>query len=231
MQLQADEIRIAAASNLRYVLPELATEFEKQTGHQLAISYAASGTLTTQIQHGAPFDVFLSADPYYIKMLIKSGIAKGEPANYAQAQLALYASHHSSLNIDEGMLSLKLALEQGTLNKVAIANPRHAPYGQAAKKALEKAGIWQQIQPHLLMAENASQAVQFSLSSSVDAGLVPFGHIIQPKLALQGRYIILSETLQQQGIAIKKSSDTAQQFLDFILKPAAKLLFQKNGFL
>ncbi|MBL1322046.1 MAG: molybdate ABC transporter substrate-binding protein [Methylophaga sp.] len=231
MPLQADEIRVAAAANLRYVLPELAKVFEQGTSHKLAISYAASGTLTTQIQHGAPFDVFLSADPYYIQRLRKLDLTVGEPVNYAKAQLALFASHHSSLNIEEGLLSLKIALEQGKLNKIAIANPRHAPYGQAAKRELENLGIWQEIQPHLLIAENASQAVQFALSSTVDAGLVPYGHIIQPKLASQGVFIKLDATLQQQGIIIQGASDNAMQLMKFIQQKEAKTIFSEYGFL
>lgn len=229
--LQADEIRVAAASNLRYVLPILAKEFEKQTGHQLAISYAASGTLTTQIQHGAPFEIFLSADPYYIERLIKAEFTEGKPVNYAEAQLVLFAAKHSRLNITEGMLSVKTALAQGKLNKIAIANPRHAPYGQAAQKELEQLGIWQEIQAHLLMAENASQAIQFCLSSSVDACLVAYGHVIQPEIAEKGAFIKLDTTLQQQAILVRGASTTAQQFLKFLEQSQAKIILSQYGFL
>ncbi len=231
LPLQAEEIRVAAASNMRYVLPELAKQFEQQTGHHLAISYAASGTLTTQIKHGAPFDVFLSAKPYYIKLLRKAELTEGEPVNYAQAQLVLFSSNNSPLNIEEGIGGLKTALKQGKINKIAIANPRHAPYGQAAQKVLEEAGVWQKVQTHLLIAENASQAVQFSLSSSVDAALVPLGHVIQPAIALQGRYVKLNKTLQQQAIQIKGSSEVAKQFLNYIQQKQAKTLFSQYGFL
>jgi len=231
MPLQANEIRVAAATNLRYVLPAIAKEFEKQTGYQLAISFAASGTLTTQIQHGAPFEVFLSADPHYVERLIKAEFTEGDPVNYAQAQLALFAAKHSPLNIDDGIVSLKIALEQGKLNKLAIANPRHAPYGQAAQKELEKLGIWQQIQPHLLVAENASQAIQFCLSSSVDAGIVAYGHVIQAVIAEKGRYIKLETTLQQQAILVRGASESAKQFINFIQQQPAKTIFLQYGFL
>ena len=231
MQLQADEIRVAAAANLRYVLPELAEVFEQQTGHQLAISYAASGTLTTQIQHGAPFDVFLSASPNYTDRLIKAGFTEGDPVNYAQAQLVLFASNNSVLNIGEGIQSLKVALEKGKLNKIAIANPRHAPYGQAAQLELEKLGIWQQIQPHLLIAENASQAVQFSLSSSVDAGLVPLGHILQPAIVSQGEFVKLDILLQQQGVLVRGAPEIAKQLLSYLHQTKAKTILYQYGFL
>ena len=222
---------MAAATNLHYVLPELAKEFEEQTGHQLVISYAASGTLTTQIQHGAPFELFLSANPEYIDRLIKAGLTEGKPINYAQAQLALFAANDSSLNIEDGIQSLKQALEQGKLKKIAIANPRHAPYGKIARKVLEKAEIWEKIQTHLLIAENASQAVQFSLISSVDAALVPLGHVIQPSIASLGRFVKIEARLQQQTILMLGASEAAQQFLIYIQQQQAKALFSQYGFL
>ena len=231
LPVQAEGIRVAAAANLRYVLPELAAGFEKQSGYQLAISYAASGTLTTQIQHGAPFDVFLSASPSYIERLVNAELTEGKPVNYAQAQLVLFASHHSSLNIQDGLLGLTQALKQGVLNKIAIANPRHAPYGKAAQTELEALGVWKKIQDHLLMAENASQAVQFALSSSVDAGFVPYGHVIQKNITSKGRFIVLDETLQQQAILVNGSSAVANNFLNYLQSQQAKIVFLKYGFL
>lgn len=231
VQVKAADIRVAAATNLRYVLPELAEEYEQQAGHQLAVSYAASGTLTTQIQHGAPFEVFLSANPDYIQRLIKAGLTESEVVDYAHSQLALFAARHSLLDVDDSLHGLKTALKQGRLNKVAIANPRHAPYGQAAQSELEQAGIWQQIQPHLLIAENASQVVQFSLSTSVDAGFVPYAHIIQPQLASQGRFVKLDVVLPQQAVLVRGASDYADQFLKFIQTERARTIFLKHGFL
>ena len=230
-QVQANEIRVAAAANLRYVLPELAELFQQQTGHRLAVTYAASGTLTTQIQHGAPFELFLSASPDYVQRLIKAELTEGEAINYAQAQLALFASNHSKLSVDAGLQGLKEVLFRGDLNKVAIANPRHAPYGQVAKTVLEEAGIWQLIQPHLLMAENATQAVQFTLSSTVDAGFVPYAEIIQPQLASQGRFIKLDVKLQQQAVLLNGASQQAKLFLAFIQIMDAHDIFIKHGFL
>lgn len=230
-QLQAAEIRVAAASNLRYVLPELAEQFEHDTDHQLAISYGASGTLTTQIQHGAPFDVFMSANTDYIKRLIKSKLTQGNALTYAHSQLALFLPHHSSLAVEEGMQGLKVALEQNQLRKVAIANPRHAPYGQAAMRELQDLGIWQPIQPNLLLAENALQVVQFSLSTSVDAGFIPYSHIIQPKIASRGRYILLQTRLPQQAIVTRDASADAVAFLTFLQTDQAGDSLIKHGFL
>ncbi len=229
--VRADKLHIAAAANLRFVLPELIAGFEHETGHQVSASYAASGTLTTQIQHGAPFELFLSASPAYIQRLIDAELTQGNAINYAQAQIAFFASNKSELDIDEQLNGLKLSLEQGSLNKIAIANPRHAPYGQAAQSALEQAGLWQQIQPYLLMAENASQVIQFSLTSSVDAGFIPYGHIIQPRFLSLGKFVKLDERLQQQAILLRNATEIAEQFLDFIQTDTAHEIFSKHGFL
>lgn len=228
--VQAETLHIAAASNLRFVLPELIEKFEQQTEQHISVSYAASGTLTTQIQHGAPFKLFLSAHPTYIQRLIDAKLTQGHAVNYAQAQLALFSSNDSTIQIDKDLNGLKQAIEQGVLNKVAIANPHHAPYGQAAKLILENARLWQQIQPYLLRAENASQAVQFALTPSVEAAFVPYAHIIQPQLASRGRFVKLDITLQQQAVLLKNATSISKQFMKFIQTESAQMLFIKHGF-
>ncbi|MDH5357193.1 MAG: molybdate ABC transporter substrate-binding protein [Gammaproteobacteria bacterium] len=230
-QAQANEIRIAAAANLRYVLPELVERFQDLTGDQVSVTYAASGTLTTQILHGAPFELFLSANSDYIQRLVKAALTEGKVINYAQAQLALFSSHQSKLVLDDSLDCLKVALEHGNLKKVAIANPRHAPYGQAAEKVLRNAGIWKQIQPHLLIAENASQVAQFSLSTAADAGFVPYAHVIQPQLSSLGRFIKLDAVLQQQAVLLRGASQQARHFLTFIQTIDVIDIFTKHGFI
>jgi molybdate transport system substrate-binding protein len=229
--LQASEVQIAAAANLRYVLPSLIVEFKQQTGHHINVSYAASGTLTTQIQHGAPFEVFFAADPSYILRISNQELSEGEVINFARSQIVLFASTQSPLSLDADLRGLKLALDRGELNKVAIANPMHAPYGQAAQNLLEQAGVWQKIQSSLLIAENASQVLQFALSSQVDAGFVPYSYMLQPQISSQGRYIKLNETLSQQAVLIRGASPVARQFLAFIQTESAKAIFRMQGFI
>lgn len=229
--LKASEIQIAAASNLRYVLALLVTDFEQQSGHHINVSYAASGTLTTQIQYGAPFEVFFSAEPSYIVRLTEQGLSKGEVIDFAEAQMVLFASNKSSLKLDVNLNNIKLALARGELRKIAIANPVHAPYGQAAQNLLEKAKIWQKIQSHLLNAENASQALQFALSSQVDAGFIPYSYVLQPQILLKGRYIKLKKTLPQQVVLIHGASTEAKQFIEFIQTEPAKAILRMQGFI
>lgn len=230
-QVSAAEMRVGAASNLRFVLPELASLFEQDTGHQVHISFAASGTLASQIQHGAPFDIFMSASPVYINHLIELEQTEGEVVDYAKALLALYANHDSTLQLDEELNSLKQAVATNTLNKVVIANPEHAPYGQLAKQLLQQKGLWQQIQPHLLIAENAAQSLQFSMSPQVSVGFVPYTYVIQPNIEHTGNSIQLAGELSQQAVAVKGSQKEAEQWLAFLSSPQAKQALSQHGFL
>lgn len=229
--LSASEIRVGAASNLRFVLPQLANSFEQQTGHTLHISFAASGTLASQIQHGAPFDVFMSANPQYVSLLAAEGYTTGKIVSYADALLALYSRNESGLTLDSDLNSIKQALENKTLKKVVIANPQHAPYGQLAKQLLEKQGLWQVVQPHLLIAENAAQSLQFSMSPQVSVGFVPYTYVMQPNIAKTGHSLKLNLTLLQQAVCIRGATEIAQQWLQFLSSPEAKSLLNQNGFL
>lgn len=229
-QVQANEVSVAAATNLRYVLPEIAEKFEQQTGHHLALSFAASGTLTTQILHNAPFEVFLSANPDYVERLIDAKKTDGGAIEFSQAQLALYAAKHSSLDLDADLHFLTTALKTKHLKKVVMANPKHAPYGKAAEAVLRKAGLWESIQPYLLVAENASQAVQFAMSTSVDVGFVPYAHVIQPKLKSLGSYVKLDSRLSQQAVLLTGASEAAKQFLIFLQTNEAEQILLEHGF-
>jgi molybdate transport system substrate-binding protein len=227
----SDVFRIAAATNLRYVLPEITAKFHETTGHNVTVSYAASGTLTTQIIHGAPFQVFLSANPAYIEQLHAAKRIETKVTTFAYGQLALFSATHAMLDVVKGIPSIKAALQQSKLKKVAIANPSHAPYGQAAKEQLEKFGLWDEIQAHLLVAENASQATQFTLSSRSSVGFIPFTHAIQPQISKRGAFIKLDSLLPQQAAVISPSSDVANAFVTFLSSNEAADILTSQGFL
>jgi len=230
-QLEATELRIGAASNLRFVLPDLAQLFERQTTNTIHISYAASGTLASQIQHGAPFDIFMSANPYYVLQLKKRGYTKGNAIDYAQAQLAIFSTDSSKIVLDSDLNFIKQALANKTLKKVVIANPQHAPYGQAAKKLLERYGLWQQVKSHLLIAENAAQSLQFSMSPQASLGFVPYTYVIQPKIAATGHWLKLDTQLTQQVVIVKGADIVAQQWLNFLFSKSAQQRLVEHGFL
>lgn len=231
MGASAETLRVAAAANLRFVLPELISEYEQSSQHKINVTYGASGNLATQIIHGAPYDVFFSANPLFIDILMEQQKHRGQRINYAYSEIVLFANQHSSINLDNKLQGLKQAIEQNQLEKFAIANPKHAPYGKLAQNLLMEADIWQTIQPQLLLAESASQTLQFALTSNVDAAILPYPYMTQEKIKQQGRYIKLPGELSQQLIITKDASLLAEPFITFITSEAAGKIFIKHGYL
>ena len=155
---------IAAASDLRFALDEISQKFTNDTGLKVKISYGSSGNFAAQIQNGAPFELFLSADEKYIQQLHRSGVARDAGVLYAQGQLAIVVPKAGSLSVDSELKGLSEALAAGRITRFAIANPDHAPYGEKAKEALQFMQLWDPIQPKLILGENVSQAGQFAIS-------------------------------------------------------------------
>ena len=227
---QASSLRVAAAADLRYVMPDLIAAFKAESGVDVAVTYAASGNLTSQIRHGAPYDVFFSANPSYIRLLVEEGLTAGNAIDYAQGYLALFANRHSSVKVDRELTGLEAALASGNISKIAIANPQHAPYGQAAVRVLNQAGLYDKAKPFLLLAENASQVTQFSLTADVDIGFIPYTHALQPAIARRGQSVRLDIKLQQQMVVLKSHQQGSAEFAHFIQTEPAKRLFQQHGF-
>lgn len=231
MGVSADTLRVAAAANLRFVLPELIREYEQSSQHKINVTYGASGNLVTQIIHGAPYDVFFSANPLYIEKLIEQQKHRGQRIDYAYSEMVLFANQHSSLKLDSGLQGLKQAIEQNQLEKFAIANPKLAPYGKLAQNLLMEANLWEGIQPQLLLAESASQTLQFALTSNVGGAILPYPYMTQEKINQQGRYIKLAGELCQQVIITKAASAVAESFIDFITSESAGKIFIKHGYI
>ncbi len=164
--LYADEINIAVASNFTYTLRSLAADFKVNTGHEVRISNASSGKLFAQIQHGAPYDIFLSADEKRPDLLIKEHKASVEGAYvYALGKLIMLSNIQDADNCRNVLFSKQL-------NRLAIANPKIAPYGMAARQVLEKLDLWQQLQSRVVMGENITQTLQFVSTKNAEAGFV-----------------------------------------------------------
>lgn len=231
MGASADTLRVAAAANLRFVFPELISEYEQSSQYKINVTYGASGNLATQIIHGAPYDVFFSANPLYIETLIEQQKHRGQPIDYAHSEIVLFANQHSSLTLDTELQGLKQAIEQNQLEKFAIANPTHAPYGKLAQNLLMEANLWEVVQPNLLLAESASQTLQFALTSNVDGAILPYPYMTQEKIKQQGRYIKLAGELSQQLIITKDASTFAEAFIDFITSESAGKIFIKHGYI
>jgi molybdate transport system substrate-binding protein len=229
----AQPLRVAAASDLQAALPGLAAQFEKDTGHPVALTFGSSGNFFTQLQNGAPFDVFLSADIDYPKRLERDGQAEpGSLYAYATGRIVLWTRNDSTIDLQRGLA----ALVDPLVRRVAIANPEHAPYGRAAVAALRHEGVYDRVQPKLVRGENISQAAQFVQSGNADVGIVALSLALAPALKSSGRYVDIPESIyppiEQAAVVVAASRQkpVAQQFVQFLKQPATLRTLQSFGF-
>ncbi len=203
LRAQNPSLRVAAAADLEPLLPSLLPEYERQSGQHVQASFASSATLATQIENGAPFDVFLSADMALPERIVRDGFASsGVPAQpYARGTLVLWTRNQSGL----GQLSMQL-LASPSVHSVAVANPQHAPYGHAAMQALTSLALLPLVQPKLRTAENIAQAAQFATTGNADVGLISLTSALT--LTALGHYVAVPQTAYQpilQGAVALKS--------------------------
>lgn len=233
-QAEVPALTIAAASDLAYCMDALNAEFRRQHPDvDLKATTGASGNFFAQIKAGAPFDVFLSADLSYPRELIKAGLAE-------ESSLLLYATGHLALwtTRDDIDLSAGLAaLKSPAVARIAIANPDVAPYGRAARAALQSAGVWAAVQSRLVLGENIAQTAQFVQTGNADAGVVSLSLVKAPKMAGVGRYIEIPEALhprlEQGGVITRhgKANPIAADYLRFLASPGARAVLDRHGFL
>lgn len=226
--------KVAAAANLKLPLEDIAAAFHKDTGKTVSPVFGSSGMLATQIMHGAPFELFLSADQAHVALLHDKGLTRDRGMLYAQGRLAIVAPLKSSLQVDGNLRGLVRLLESGKLHRFAIANPQHAPYGQQAVAVLHKLGIWQAMQQQLVYGENVAQATQFALSGSTDGGIVALSAVLSPSLEKRLRYAEISSELyaplQQHMVMLNNAGPVAQDFYAYLQQPAARAIFMHYGF-
>lgn len=225
---------VAAAADLSAVLKEVGERYEKKTGASVKLSFGASGALTQQIQNGAPFDLFFSADMDYPRQLISAGDADGASLyQYAVGKLVLWVPADSSLDVEHQSMSILL---DPSVKKIAIANPQHAPYGRAAVAALKHAGIYDRIVDRLVLGENISQAAQFVESSNAQAGFVALAHAAAPAMRGKGKYWEVPVDFYPplaQGVVVlshSKHKKEAADFLEYMKTKEVSELLQKYGF-
>ncbi len=230
----AQEITVAAAADMSAALPELVDAYTKKTGQTVKLSFGASGNLTNQIENGAPFDIFFSADEQYPQQLIKEGLASKDTLyRYAVGRLVLWIPNDSPLVLPE--LGIKALLDP-SIKKIAIANPATAPYGRAAEATLRHYEIYDKVSSRLVVGENIMQAAQFVQSGNAQAGLIALSHALAPALNAQGRYwkvpLDAYPTLNQAAVVLTRSKqqDAAHKFLDFLRTPEATSLLTSYGF-
>jgi molybdate transport system substrate-binding protein len=230
----AQEITVAAAADMSTALPQLVAAYTEKTGQAVKLSFGSSGSLTNQIENGAPFDIFFSADEQYPQQLIREELAlKDTLYRYAVGRLVLWVPNDSPLILPEVGIN---ALLDPSIKKIAIANPATAPYGRAAEATLRFYGIYNKVSSRLVVGENVTQAAQFVETGNAQAGLIALSHALAPALKDRGRYwkvpIDAYPTLNQAAVVLSKSKqkDAARKFLDFIRTPEASSLLTSCGF-
>jgi molybdate transport system substrate-binding protein len=229
----AQTLTVAAASDLQSALPAIASQFEKDTGQKVTLTFGSSGNFFTQIQNGAPFDVFLSADIDYPKRLEDSGQAeRGSLYQYATGRLVLWTRRDSGIDVRRGLT----VLGDERVRRIAIANPEHAPYGRAAVAALRHDGLYERVKARFVLGENISQAAQFAQTGAAQVGLLALALALSPTLKSSGTYIDIPESwyppIEQAAIVLTSSRQKtlARQFIDYLKKPESVRALQSFGF-
>lgn len=229
------EFKIAAAADLAVPLQAILKEFEKSQNATAQATYGASGTLTTQIEQGAPFDVFMSADTSYPKRLIEKKLADPKTlTTYTRGRLILYVL--PGIPEDVTHVGLK-ALTDPIIKRIAIANPEHAPYGRAAIDAMKHDGVYDQVKSKLVMAENVGQAAQFVKSGNAEAGLLALSAMFDRDMRRHGRVAEIDmnayPALDQAAVVTKhgENNPLAKAFVDYLNTQMSQGLFVRYGFM
>jgi molybdate transport system substrate-binding protein len=229
----AQTLKVAAASDLQFAMPALASQFEKDAGAGVNVTFGSSGNFFTQIQNGAPFDVFLSADVNYPRQLEAAGLAeRGSVVVYARGRIVLWARNDRALDLTRGLT----VLGDAGVARVAIANPAHAPYGRAAVAAMEHAGVYAGVRGKLVLGENISQAAQFAQSGNADAAIVALSLALAPAMKEAGHYVDIpagSYPPIEQGATVLRASGQkalASRFVAFLSQPKAVAILESFGF-
>lgn len=225
---QAEPLLVAAAASVEQAFTEIGAAFEAETGTQVSFVFGASGNLATQIENGAPFDVFAAANVAFVERLAARGlILPDTQAVYAQGRVALAVNRASGVNATrlEDLLDPAIA-------RIAIANPELAPYGLAAQQALQNQGLWEALQPKIVYGENVRQTLQYVQTGDAQAGLVALANVDVPEVTYTVVDAALHEPLDQAMavIAGRPHEDVARAFVAFILGPQGRDILSRHGF-
>lgn len=229
----AEELAIAAASDLNFAMKEMVSKFEIATGAKVNVSFGSSGHFFAQIQNGAPFDLYFSADIGYPKKLEEAGLTvSGTLYRYAVGRIVLWVPKTSKLDIAQGLDVLR----NSGIKKVAIANPKHAPYGRAAVSAMNYFQVYNSVKERLAFGGSVSQAAQFVESGAADIGIIALSLVLAPTMKASGRYwevpLEAHPAIEQGAVILKRSTrqDLARKFMDFMKDSEAREIMRRYGF-
>jgi molybdate transport system substrate-binding protein len=227
-QTGSPELIVAAAANLTEAFAEVGTSFTHETGIPVVFSFGATADLAKQIENGAPFDVFASADTAHVEQLERAGLlTPGTRATYARGRLVVWIPPGSNLKVER-----LEDLTAKTFERIAVGKPDVAPYGQAAVESLRAVGIWNQVEPKIIYAQNISQAKQYAATGNAEIAFIPLA-LVQ---AGAGNYLEVKESLHQpinQALGIIRESqkqEAARRFVDFLLSQKGEEIMLKRGY-
>lgn len=228
---QAQQLTIAAAADLKFALADIVSAFKQDnTNANITVVYGSSGKFQTQIQQGAPYDLYFSADISFPRALAEKGYAASAVMPYAVGRIVLW-----SARIDVSKMTLA-SLSQDQFRRIAIANPRHAPYGQRAMEALQAVGVLSAVESKLVYGENIAHAAHFVQTGNAQVGIIALALVLNPELANRGSYVLIPEHLHaplEQGFIITKraaNNDLAQRFADYMSHPEVRRIMTAYGF-
>ena len=226
--------RVAAAADLQFPLTEVADRFARKTGERVELVFGSSGTLARQIQDGAPFQLFLSADEALVDQLARAGRTRDAGALYGTGRIVLFAPPGSPLVPSEGLDGLARLISSGQVPRFAIANPEHAPYGRAAEQALRKRGLWDALRPALVLGENVSQAAQFATTGNAVGGIIAYSLALAPAMQERGTHFLIPaddhDPLRQRMVLLARAGPVAEQFYRYLQEPTARATLTRYGF-
>ncbi|MCS6855026.1 MAG: molybdate ABC transporter substrate-binding protein [Elioraea sp.] len=231
---QAEAPVIAAAADLKFALEEIVRRFEADGLGRVRLSLGSSGNLARQIEQGAPYQMFLSADEGFVFHLAERGLTRDRGALYAIGRIVLFVPPWSELAPDGSLSGLRAAIAAGRLRRLAIASPEHAPYGRAAMQALQRQGLWEAIRPALVFGENVAQAAQFAATGNSQGGIIAYSLAVAPQMAERGRFGLIPEEwhepLRQRMVLLRNAGPVAERFYRFMTESQARAVLARHGF-
>ena len=225
---------VAAAADLHYALDEILADYGRLQRDKVRVTYGSSGNFFAQLQQGAPFDIFLSADEALVAKLAASGLTRNAGDLYGVGRVVLFVPRGVAIEPDGEFADVRRALADGRLHKFAIANPEHAPYGRAARESLAHVGLLDTITPHLVVGENVAQAAQFARSGAAQAGIFALSLALAPPFKDAGHYVVIDQThhtpLRQRMVLMRGAGAAAQRLYAYLQSSAARAVLDRYGF-
>lgn len=232
--VSAEGPAVAAAANLTHPVTDIARRFQAETGILLRLNFGSSGDFARQIEQGAPYELFISADRSYVHKLAEQEFIFGDAVVIALGRIGAFIPVDSTLTGVTDLAGLTRRLSNLQYRRIAMANPEHAPFGQATQQVLQYGGIWAVEHDRVLLAENVAQAVQYTLAGGVDVGFIPYSFALLPEVAQRGRFLLIPaswhQPLEQSAVLLKSAGEQARLFFDYLQQPAATAVLETYGY-